>query len=71
MSIRQLLITEVSEQQEPLLREVWHYLNFLKAQAEEEVTQSPTVRPGFGSVPGIVLVEDFDEPLEDFAEYRA
>ncbi len=71
MSIQQLLITEVSQQPEPLLREVWHYLNFLKAQAGEELTQGQTARPGFGSVPGIVLTEDFDEPLEDFAEYRA
>lgn len=71
MSIRQLLITEVSQQPEPLMREVWNYLNFLKAQAGEVLTQSPTARPGFGSVPGIVLAEDFDEPLEDFAEYRA
>ena len=36
MSIQQLLITEVSQQPEPLLREVWHYLNFLKAKATDE-----------------------------------
>ena len=71
MSIQQLLITEVSQQPEPLLREVWNYLNFLKSQAGEESPQSPAIRPGFGSVPGIVLAEDFDAPLEDFAEYRA
>lgn len=71
MSIQQLLITEVSLQPEPLLREVWHYLNFLKAKAEEETIQCSKVRPGFGSVPGITLKEDFDAPLEDFADYRA
>ena len=71
MSIQQLLITEVSQQPEPLLREVWHYLNFLKAKAEEETTQSSKVRPGFGSVPGITLADDFDAPLEDFVDYRA
>ena len=70
MSIQQLLITEVSRQPEPLLREVWHYLNFLKAKTEEESAVIPAVRPGFGSVPGIKLAEDFDAPLEVFADYR-
>lgn len=70
MSIQQLLITEVAQQPEPLLREVWHYLNFLKAKAKEESVPGTTVRPGFGSVPGIKLAEDFDAPLEAFADYR-
>lgn len=70
MSIQQLLITEVSRQPEPLLRELWHYLNFLKAKAQEESAPSAAVRPGFGSVPGIKLADDFDAPLEAFADYR-
>ncbi|MEN9573931.1 MAG: hypothetical protein RL514_1786 [Verrucomicrobiota bacterium] len=70
MSIQQLLIAEVSQQPEPLLREVWHYLNFLKAKAKEESTDGTAVRPGFGSVPGIKLPDDFDAPLEAFADYR-
>jgi hypothetical protein len=70
MSIQQLLITEVAQQPEPLLREVWHYLNFLKANAKDESAPSLALRPGYGSVPGIELSEDFDEPLKDFAEYR-
>jgi Protein of unknown function (DUF2281) len=70
MTIQQLLITEVSRQPDPLLREVWHYLNFLKAKAGDEMVPNQTVRPGFGSVPGIELAEDFDAPLEDFADYR-
>lgn len=70
MSIQQLLITEVSQQPEPLLREVWHYLNFLKAKADDEPQAHPAVRPGFGSVPGIELAGDFDAPLPEFAEYR-
>ncbi len=28
-----------------------------------------TIRPGFGSVPGIKMADDFDAPLEDFAHY--
>jgi hypothetical protein len=70
MSIQQLLITEVSQQPEPLLREVWHYLNFLKARSKDEAAAGNVVRPGFGSVPGIELAEDFDAPLEAFADYR-
>ena len=70
MSFQQLIISEVSQQPEHLLREVWHYMNFLKAQSKHENTHGPTVRPGFGSVPGIVIADDFDAPLESFADYR-
>jgi hypothetical protein len=70
MSIQQLLIAEVSQQPESLLREVWHYLNFLKARTAEESVTRAAKRPGFGSVPGIALSEDFDAPLDDFASYR-
>lgn len=70
MSIQQLLITEVSQQPEPLLREVWHYLNFLKSKANMEPHEQASVRPGFGSVPGIKLADDFEAPLEAFADYR-
>ncbi len=70
MSIQQLLITEVSQQPEPLLREVWHYMAFLKAKAKDEQQTRPAVRSGFGSVPGIKLANDFDAPLEAFADYR-
>ena len=70
MSIQQLIISEVSQQPEPLLREVWHYMNFLKAKAKEESVPSAAVRSGFGSVPGIKLADDFDAPLEAFADYR-
>lgn len=70
MSIQQLLISEVSQQPEPLLREVWHYLNFLKSKAGDEARASAGLRPGFGSVPGIELADDFDAPLDAFADYR-
>ncbi len=71
MSIHQLLITEISQQPEPLLREVFHYLTFLKTQAAERTASPQTgTRAGFGSCPGIVLADDFDAPLPEFAEYR-
>jgi hypothetical protein len=70
VSIQQLLISEVSQQPEPLLREVWHFLNFLKSKAAEDSVLASSPRPGFGSVPSIELAEDFDAPLDAFADYR-
>jgi Protein of unknown function (DUF2281) len=70
MSIQQLIISEVSQQPEPLLREVWHYLSFLKSKASDRTADVTNVRPGCGSVPGIELADDFDPPLEAFSEYR-
>ena len=70
MSIQQLIIAEVARQPEPLLREVWHYLSFLKSNAETAQAKGTLVRPGFGSVPGIAQADDFDAPLDDFAGYR-
>jgi hypothetical protein len=70
MSIQQLLMTEVAQQPEPLLREVLDYLNLLKAKAEKDRASSSAPRPGFGSVPGIEMAVDFDEPMEAFADYR-
>jgi hypothetical protein len=39
---------------------------FKKKHQQDELTTYPAVRPGFGSVPGILLVDDFDAPLEAF-----
>ena len=36
MSTREILIEEINQQPEPVLREVWHYLKFLTRQREEE-----------------------------------
>jgi hypothetical protein len=57
MSIQQFLISEISQQPEPLL-------------AKDESQAAPTTRPGFGSVPGIKLADDIDAPLEAFADHR-
>ena len=71
MTIQQLIISEVAHQPEPVLRELWRYLKFLKSTADEATPASqPVVRKGYGSVPGIVLADDFDAPLADFADYR-
>lgn len=36
MSTQKLLLDEIKQQPEPVLREVWHYLAFLTRQREEE-----------------------------------
>ena len=36
MSTRELLLTEIKNQPEPVLRELWHYLRFLARQQEEQ-----------------------------------
>jgi len=71
MTIQQQLISEISHQPEPLLREVLHYLKFLETTTGPSATApQPAERQGFGSVPGILLADDFDGPLPDFAGYR-
>ena len=70
MTFQQLIISEVANQPEPLLREVWHYLKFLESRMDgENEGPHPNMRKGYGSVPGIVLADDFDAPLVDFADY--
>jgi len=36
MSTHEMLLAEIKNQPEPVLREVWHYLRFLTRQREEE-----------------------------------
>ena len=36
MSTQDMLLSEIKNQPEPVLRELWHYLRFLARQREEE-----------------------------------
>jgi hypothetical protein len=36
MSTQEMLLAEIKDQPEPVLRELWHYLRFLTRQREEE-----------------------------------
>jgi hypothetical protein len=36
MSTQEMLLAEIKNQPEPVLREVWHYMRFLTRQREEE-----------------------------------
>ena len=69
MTIQQLIISEVAHPPEPVLRELGHYLKVLKSTSDRAAPE-PVSRQGYGSVPGIVLADDFDAPLADFADYR-
>ncbi len=72
MTIQQLIISEVAHQPEPVLHELWDYLKQLKSKTAETASATkPVVRRGYGSVPGIVLADDFDAPLADFAHLMA
>ncbi|WP_395746042.1 hypothetical protein [Prosthecobacter sp.] len=55
-----------------MLHELWDYLKQLKSKTAETASATkPVVRRGYGSVPGIVLADDFDAPLADFAHLMA
>jgi hypothetical protein len=68
MTIQQLIISEVANQPEPVLRKLWQYLTDIKSTSDMAAPET-VLRQGYGSVPGIVLSEDFDAPLADFADY--
>ena len=60
MTSRQLLEQEMQDAPEPILREVYHYLRYLKVREESEVFD------GLGLSEG-VLKRDWDTPEEDAA----
>ena len=68
--IEQTLIQEIHTLPETLKQEVLHYVQFLK---QKQITQTYTKNGQprkAGSAKGeIIMADDFDAPLEDFAEY--
>ena len=66
----QILIQEINTLPESLKLEVLHFIQFLKQkQTTVEKIEKPRQRK-FGSAKGeIIMADDFDAPLEDFAEY--
>jgi len=69
--IEQTLIKEIHTLPESLKQEVLHFVQFLKQkQNVESETVEPRKKRKAGSAKGkYVMADDFDEPLEDFAEY--
>lgn len=67
----QTLIQEIHTLPESLKQEVLHFVQFLKQkQTVEEKPAEPRKKRKAGSAKGMfVMSDDFDEPLEDFAEY--
>lgn len=67
----QTLIQEIHTLPESLKLEVLHFVQFLK---QKQSVQTETVQPRKGRKAGsakgeIFMADDFDAPLEDFAEY--
>ncbi len=66
----QTLIQEIHTLPESLKQEVLHFVQFLKQ--KQTVEEKPTKRRKrkAGSAKGeIIMADDFEAPLEDFAEY--
>jgi hypothetical protein len=69
MTNEQTLIQEIYTLPENLKHEVLHYVQFLK-QKQTEKTETPRKKRKAGSAKGkFIMSDDFDAPLEDFAEY--
>lgn len=67
----QTLIQEIQTLPENLKQEVLHFVQFLKQkQAAKTEPAKPRKKRQAGSAKGkYVMADDFDAPLEDFAEY--
>jgi hypothetical protein len=67
----QTLIQEINTLPDNLKLEVLHFVQFLKQkQNEKNETDKPRKKRKAGSAKGeIIMADDFDAPLEDFAEY--
>ncbi len=67
----QILIQEIHALPENLKLEVLHFVQFLKQkQSAQSGPAKPRKRRQAGSAKGeIFMVDDFNAPLEDFAEY--
>ncbi len=69
--IEQTIIQEIQTLPESLKQEVLHFVQFLKQkQAVKIEPAKPRKKRQAGSAKGeIIMADDFDAPLEDFAEY--
>ena len=67
----QTIISELYTLPENLKQEVLHYIQFLKHKQTEQIeTVEPRKKRQAGSAKGkFVMADDFEAPLEDFAEY--
>ncbi|GAA4369153.1 hypothetical protein GCM10023185_42530 [Hymenobacter saemangeumensis] len=55
---------------ENLQQQAADFIEFLLQKAEQEKSVQPQPKPVFGSAKGMFKMRaDFDEPLDDFAEY--
>ncbi len=74
LMVQPVILEKLEALPEPLQTEVLHYIEFL---LEKYAKQKPQVNVeeasthyGYGSMAGqIIMSDDFDEPLEELAEY--
>ena len=65
-----ILYTKLATLPENLKSEVSDFIDFLLSKAKREDKNSSFPKPIFGSAKGMFKMSaDFDEPLEEFAEY--
>lgn len=68
----QKILEELKKMPPPLKAELLHYMDFLMNKYAQLPASIERNRPQFGSAKGYYKTSaDFDEPLEDFQEYRA
>ncbi len=68
--IEQTLIQEIHTLPETLKQEVLHYVQFLKQKQNAQTKTKKNQPRKAGSAKGkFTMADDFDAPLEDFAEY--
>lgn len=71
----QMILLQLKELPESLKKEIMDYIEFLVLKYQKNqsftISQNPKERPSyFGNAKGeVIMSDDFDEPLADFAEY--
>lgn len=72
MQLKENILANLEKLPENLQVEIWHYSEYLlnRYAEENQAKITKTKRGGVGILKGkIWMSEDFDEPLEDLAEY--
>lgn len=70
MSVTELIAQKVSSLPDEKQVEVLDFVEFLQQKEQATSGVKPKHLRQFGSAKGMIrMTEDFDEPLEDFAEY--
>jgi hypothetical protein len=72
MDTEQLILEQTASLPEELKKAVLLYVTFVVQQYQKSATIEEPIkkkRGGFGSYQGIIMADDFDEPLDELKEY--